>query len=54
VTPEQAAAAGKRAILKVGGAFAHDPRTMRKARQLGLEKTLAPRGRPRREIVTAK
>jgi len=25
-----------------------------KARQLGLEKTLAPRGRPRREIVTAK
>jgi hypothetical protein len=36
VTPEQAAAAGKRAILKVGGAFAHDPRTMRKARQLGL------------------
>jgi hypothetical protein len=36
VTPEQAAAAAKRAILKVGGAFGHDPRTMRKARQLGL------------------
>jgi hypothetical protein len=36
VTPEQAAAAGKRAILKLGGAFGHDPRTMRKARQLGL------------------
>ena len=36
MTPEQAAAAGKRAILKLGGAFSHDPRTMRKARQLGL------------------
>jgi hypothetical protein len=36
VTPEQTAAAGKRAILKLGGAFGHDPRTMRKARQLGL------------------
>jgi hypothetical protein len=36
VTPEQAAAAGKRAILKLGGAFGQDPRTMRKARQLGL------------------
>jgi hypothetical protein len=36
VTPEQAAAAAKRAILKVGGAFGHDPRTMRKARELGL------------------
>lgn len=36
MTPEQTAAAGKRAILKLGGAFGHDPRTMRKARQLGL------------------
>jgi hypothetical protein len=36
VTPEQAAAAGKRAILKLGGAFGHDPKTMRRARQLGL------------------
>ncbi|GIJ70303.1 SCO6745 family protein [Virgisporangium ochraceum] len=36
MTPEQAAAAGKRAILKLGGAFGHDPRTMRRARQLGL------------------
>jgi hypothetical protein len=36
VTPEQAAAAGKRAVLKLGGAFGQDPRTMRKARQLGL------------------
>ena len=36
MTPEQAAAAAKRAILKLGGAFGHDPRTMQKARQLGL------------------
>jgi hypothetical protein len=36
VTPEQAAAAGKRAILKLGGEFGHDPKTMRRARQLGL------------------
>jgi len=36
VTPEQAAAAAKRAILKLGGAFGHDPRTLRRARQLGL------------------
>ncbi len=36
MTPEQAAAAAKRAILKLGGAFGHDPRTMRRARQLGL------------------
>ncbi len=36
VTPEQAAAAAKRAVLDLGGAFGHDPKTMRKARQLGL------------------
>jgi hypothetical protein len=36
VTPEQAAAAAKRAVLELGGAFGHDPRTMRRARQLGL------------------
>jgi hypothetical protein len=36
VTPEQAAAAAKRAVLELGGAFGHDPKTMRKARQLGL------------------
>jgi hypothetical protein len=36
VTPEQAAAAAKGAVLELGGAFSHDPKTMRKARQLGL------------------
>lgn len=36
VTPEQTAAAVKRAVLELGGAFSHDPKTMRKARQLGL------------------
>jgi hypothetical protein len=36
VTPEQAAAAAKRVVLELGGAFGHDPKTMRKARQLGL------------------
>src|SRR5213080_131805 len=36
VTPEQAAAAGKRAVLELGGGFSHDPKTMRRARQLGL------------------
>jgi helix-turn-helix protein len=36
VTPEQAAAAGKHAILKLGGAFGNDPRTLQRARQLGL------------------
>jgi hypothetical protein len=36
VTPEQTAAAAKTAVLELGGAFRHDPRTTRKARQLGL------------------
>jgi hypothetical protein len=36
VTPEQTAAAVKQAVLELGGAFSHDPKTMRKARQLGL------------------
>jgi hypothetical protein len=36
VTPEQAAAAAKSAVLELGSAFSHDPRTTRKARQLGL------------------
>jgi hypothetical protein len=36
VTPEQTAAAVKPAVLELGGAFSHDPKTMRKARQLGL------------------
>src|SRR4051794_18453606 len=36
VTPEQAAAAVKVAVLELGGAFSQDPKTMRKARQLGL------------------
>jgi uncharacterized membrane protein len=36
VMPEQAAATAKSAVLELGGAFRHDPRTTRKARQLGL------------------
>jgi hypothetical protein len=36
VTPEQAAGAAREAVLELGGAFAEDPRTLRKARQLGL------------------
>jgi hypothetical protein len=36
VTPEQTAAAAKSAVLELGSAFSHDPRTTRKARQLGL------------------
>jgi hypothetical protein len=36
VTPEQAAGAGKRAIHKLGEAFSGDPKTLRRARQLGL------------------
>src|SRR5690242_9008106 len=36
VTPEQAAAAAKRAVLVLGGAFSDDPKTMRRARQIGL------------------
>src|SRR3982751_3883877 len=36
VTPEQTAAAVKVAVLELGGAFSQDPKTMRKARQLGL------------------
>jgi hypothetical protein len=36
VTPEQAAAAAKRAVLELGGAFSDDPKTMRRARQVGL------------------
>src|SRR5947199_8321466 len=36
VTPEQAAAAGKCAVLELGGGFSHDPKTLRRARQLGL------------------
>jgi hypothetical protein len=36
VTPEQAAATVKSAVLELGGAFRNDPRTTRKARQLGL------------------
>ncbi|MGC9668025.1 SCO6745 family protein [Planosporangium sp. 12N6] len=36
MTPEQTAAAAKNAVLALGSAFNHDPRTMRRARQLGL------------------
>lgn len=36
MTPEQTAAAVKSAVLDLGGAFWHDPRTTRKARRLGL------------------
>src|SRR5258705_3499799 len=36
VTPEQAAAAAKQPVLTLGGAFSDDPKTMRRARQVGL------------------
>jgi hypothetical protein len=36
VTPEQAAAAGKTVVLELGNAFTNDPRTMRRAREIGL------------------
>jgi hypothetical protein len=36
VTPEQTAAACRAGIEELGGAFAEDPRTLRRARQLGL------------------
>lgn len=36
VTPEQTAAACRASIEELGGAFAEDPKTLRRARQLGL------------------
>ena len=36
MTPEQAAAAAKPAVLALGNAFSDDPKTMRRARQIGL------------------
>jgi hypothetical protein len=36
VTPEQAAAAAKHAVEVLGGAFSDDPKTMRRARRIGL------------------
>jgi len=36
VTPERTAGAIKRAVLHLGGSYVHDPKTMRRARQLGL------------------
>ena len=36
MTPEQAAAAAKPAVLALGSAFSDDPKTMRRARQIGL------------------
>jgi hypothetical protein len=36
VTPEQSASASRNAVVKLGGAFAEDPKTLRRARQLGL------------------
>jgi hypothetical protein len=36
VTPEQTAAAAKRGVLELGGTFAECPKTLRRARQLGL------------------
>jgi hypothetical protein len=36
VTPEQAAAAAKQAVRELGEGFGNDPRTMRRARQVGL------------------
>ena len=36
MTPEQTAAAAKPAVLALGGAFSDDPKTMRRARQVGL------------------
>jgi len=36
VTPEQSAGAARNAVVKLGGAFAEDPKTLRRARHLGL------------------
>jgi hypothetical protein len=36
VTPDQAAAAVKPVVLNLGDAYSHDPKTMRRARDLGL------------------
>ena len=36
MTPEQAAGEARNAVLELGGAFADDPRTLRRARQMGL------------------
>jgi hypothetical protein len=36
VTPEQTAAAAKRAVNELGGASGNDPKTMRRAREVGL------------------
>ena len=36
MTPEQAAAAARPAVQELGGAFAECPKTLRRARQLGL------------------
>jgi hypothetical protein len=36
VTPEQTAAGSRKIIQELGGAFAEDPKTLRRARQLGL------------------
>jgi hypothetical protein len=36
MTPEQTAACSKTAVTELGGAFSEDPRTLRRARQLGL------------------
>jgi hypothetical protein len=36
VTPEQTAATARAAVHELGGAFAEDPKTLRRARQLGL------------------
>jgi hypothetical protein len=36
VTPEQTGAAAKRAVLELGGAFVECPKTLRRARELGL------------------
>jgi hypothetical protein len=36
VTPEQTAGAARAPVARLGGAFAEDPKTLRRARQLGL------------------
>src|SRR5438045_3237653 len=36
VTPDHAAAATRSAVHELGGAFAEDPKTLRRARELGL------------------
>ena len=36
MTPEQAAGAAKPSVLKLGGAFIESPRSLRRARQMGL------------------